>query len=88
MTLARPGREEQENPCSGFGRDRPPFVRLEHAERPRAGVERLIAGLDPRLAFHDQHEGMLLDLMVAERLASLEHDEHGARRLVGIEHDR
>lgn len=87
MTDARPGREQQENPCSVLGRDRPPFVGLEHAKRPWASLDRLIAGLDPRRAVDDQHERMLLDLMVAERLAGLEHDEHRAGRLVGVEHD-
>jgi hypothetical protein len=31
---------------------------------------------------------MLFDLMVTERLAGLEHDEHRTSRLVRVEHDR
>jgi len=87
VPLAGPGREQQEDPRSAIGRDRSPFVGVEHAKRPGPGVERLTTGLDACVALDDQHERMLFDLMVTERLTGLEHDEDRAGRLVGVEHD-
>src|SRR2546430_1584541 len=81
------GGKQGETPAPALGGARPPFVGLENAGGPGARLDRFTAGLDPRQAVDDQHEGMLLDLMVAERLTGLEHDEHSARGLVGVEHD-
>jgi len=87
VALAGPRRQQQEDPRPGVGRDRSPFVGVEHAKRPSPGVEQLTAGLDARVAFDDQNKRMLFDLMVTERLAGLEHDEDRAGRFVGVEHD-
>ena len=55
---------------------------------PVSALDCLAAGLDADGAVDDRDESPFLHLVVAERLAGLERDEHSARGLVGPEHDR
>jgi hypothetical protein len=50
-------------------------------------VQRVPARVDARAAVDHEDESVLLDLMVAQGLARLEHDQHRAGSLVRIEHD-
>src|SRR5438045_3002800 len=88
MALARPRREEKEDPGAGLARDRAALVRLELEERAALGVARSARDFDLDGAVDDEQEGPLLDLVVTERLARFEHDEDRAGSLVRLEHDR
>src|SRR5262249_21018745 len=65
-----------------------PLVGLEHAKRAGAGLDGLLSGLDARSAVDDEDVGVLLDLVLAERLPRFEDDEDGAGGILRVENDR
>ena len=64
-----------------------PLVGLEVDQRSGPGLDRLATRLDQDSSVHDQHPGVLLDLMVAELLPLLERDQHRAGLRLGMEDD-
>jgi hydroxyacylglutathione hydrolase len=64
------------------------LARVEPHERPGAAADHAAAALDVDLTFDHSHPGVLLHLVLAQFLARLEHDEHCARGVVGMQDDR
>ena len=88
MPWPRPRGEEQEQPRARVGGHRTPLVRLEQEQRAGTGVERLAPRTDPNGPVHHDHEGVLLDLVVAEALPGLEADQDGSRLVLGVQYHR
>jgi hydroxyacylglutathione hydrolase len=88
VALTGPWRKQQQHAGPAVAAHRVPLTRLEAQHRPApAGLDLLARGqLD--LAVEHGHPGVLLDLVLAERLTRLQDDEDGARAGVGMEHDR
>jgi hypothetical protein len=64
------------------------LVGEEAGERARGGVDLLATGAERDRAVDDDDPRMLLHLVVAELLAGLEADEHGAGLVVAPQDDR
>jgi hypothetical protein len=88
VALAGPGCEQHEDLGAFGAADGVTLVRLEMGQRSGRGVDLFAAGANLRRAVDDQHPGVLLHLMVAERLTRIEADEHGARLVLAHEHNR
>lgn len=88
MALARPRGEQQEEARPAVASHRVPFTGVEAHERTGAARLGPAARLDDDLAVDHHDPGVLLHLVVAERLAGVEHDQDGARRNVGVEDGR
>src|SRR5436190_2479068 len=77
-----PRSEEEEDPRALVARNGVALVRLEGEQRSGVRVERLSAGTDPNGPIDDEHESVLLHLMLAELLACVEPDQDCAGRFV------
>ena len=66
---------------------RVPLVGLEMRERPGGGLDAFVSRADLGTPVHDQHPGVLLDLMVAELLAGIEPDEDCAAWVLALQND-
>jgi hydroxyacylglutathione hydrolase len=88
VTLAGPGREQEQQLGSGLGGNDASLVRLEGDERPGVGLERVGSGLDSGLPLDDDDERVLLHLVVPKLLAGLEPDQHGATFPARVENHR
>ena len=88
MPRTGPGGQEEQDPRALGARDGAPLVGLERQERAGPSLELLAGRLDAHAAVDDEDERVLLDLVVAKLLPRIEPDQHGARGLVGVEHDR
>src|SRR5581483_6953504 len=70
---AGPRREHDQDTRAVGARQRVPFVGLEARERPRAGLERRpVTGRDLHRSLDDDDPGVLLHLVIAERLPRLQ----------------
>lgn len=65
-----------------------PLAGVEAHEGARPAARHVVARGDIHLAFDDRHPRVLLDLVLAQFLAGLQDDQHGSRRLVGVQDDR
>ncbi len=65
-----------------------PLTRVEPDEGSGAAADHTTAARDVDLTVDDGHPRVLLHLVLAELLARLEHDQHRARSVVGMEDDR
>src|SRR5439155_6040916 len=85
---ARPRRKRQQHAGAGVARHGAALVRVEAKELALAGVEGLAPDLDAHAPADDEYERSFLHLVLAELLACVEADEHGATHSVlGVEHD-
>ena len=64
-----------------------PLVGLEADERPRRGLDDLVARTEGRGAVDDDNPRVLLDLVVAERLPGIEADEDRSGFILAPEDD-
>src|SRR5204863_2277774 len=79
---------QQQDSRSVRGRNGVPLVRLEHAERAGARLDRVASGLDPRPPVEDEDVRVLFDLVLAERLSRVEDDEDRPGCVLRVENDR
>jgi hydroxyacylglutathione hydrolase len=87
VALTGPRREQQQHPRAAFAAQRVPLTRVEPDHRPGSAGLHLLAGGHLDLAVDHGDPRVLLDLVLAERLARLQDDEDGARARVGVEDD-
>ena len=64
------------------------LTRLEGEQASGPCLERLATGFHPDAPVQDEHERVLLDLVVAKLLAGIEPDENRSRGVVGVQHHR
>src|SRR5207247_2185734 len=85
---AGPRRERQQHAGAGVARHGAALVRVEAKELALAGIEGLAPDLDAHAPADDEDQRSFLHLVLAELLACVEADEHGATHsLLGVEHD-
>src|SRR5919109_1741924 len=82
MPLARPRREEQEQPGVARRSDLAPLVRLEVCERPRAARRGLSALLDLDLSVDHYQPCAFMDLVLLELLSTRQVDRDDSRFVV------
>src|SRR5262249_47327387 len=70
--------QQEQEAGAVLGRHCASLVGRKRDERPGAGVDHSALALDPHLPLDDEHQRVLLDLVLAELLARLEPDEHCA----------
>src|SRR4051794_7100613 len=86
--LARPRRQEEQQPRVGFRAHLVALVRIEVREEPRPRARRRAVLGDLDLAVVDVQPGVLVDLVVLEHLARREVDGDGPRGAVVAAQDR
>jgi hydroxyacylglutathione hydrolase len=88
VALAGPRREQHQDPRAAVAAQRVALVRFEAHQDSGARLDHVAThGYLHRPVEHGD-PGVLLHLMVAERLAGLQHDQHRAGAVVGVEDDR
>jgi hydroxyacylglutathione hydrolase len=87
MTLAGPRGENEQDAGAAIRGDRAPLVRVEGEEAAGPTLDRLVSGLHANGAVQHRDERPFLDLVLPERLARIEGDQHCARRVIGAKDD-
>lgn len=88
MALAGPRGEQQQDSGALVAAQRVSLVGLEAEEHSRTRFVLVATRGDADGAFQHRHPRVLLDLVIPERLAGLEHDQDGSRSVVRMENGR
>ena len=88
MPGAGPGRQEEQELRALVARHRVALVGLEVGERAGGSFDLAVGARDPGGSLDHEEPGVLLDLVVAERLARIERDEDGAGLMLALQNDR
>jgi hydroxyacylglutathione hydrolase len=83
-----PRREQQQHARAILAAHRVPLARVEPHERSRSTTRGAAAAFDVDLSVDNGQPDVLLHLVLAELLARLKHDQHGASPVVRVEDDR